>query len=174
MKVANHMRGLVFGGMDGILTTFALLAAVAGSSQTTPNLILVIGTSTVLADALSMAAGEFLSAKAEAELDPAAAAMDVTTPMDKGIAMFIAFTLFGSMPLLSYVITRMTATPQNGFSLSIAITGATLFGLGMVKSSFGPGIWWRSGVEVTAIGGAAATVAYFTAQIVDYFMVQSS
>ena len=38
------MRGIVFGGMDGILTTFALLAAVAGSGRTTPALTLVIGT----------------------------------------------------------------------------------------------------------------------------------
>ena len=50
--------------MDGILTTFALLAAVAGSGGTSPALTLVIGISTVLADGLSMGAGEYLSAKA--------------------------------------------------------------------------------------------------------------
>ena len=66
----RHVRGIVFGGMDGILTTFALLAAAEGAAQTSYSLTLVIGISTVLADALSMAAGEYLSAKAENELQP--------------------------------------------------------------------------------------------------------
>ena len=47
------------------------------------------------------------------------------------------------------------------------ITGCTLFALGTVKSTFGAGIWWRSGLEVSGIGGAAAFVAYFTAQAVE-------
>ena len=45
-KLKQHVHGLVFGGMDGILTTFAMLAAVAGT-QTSNKLILVIGISTV-------------------------------------------------------------------------------------------------------------------------------
>ena len=36
--LAKHVRGVVFGGMDGILTTFALLAAVEGSQQTSDTL----------------------------------------------------------------------------------------------------------------------------------------
>ena len=44
----RHVRGVVFGGMDGILTTFALLAAAAGSHETTMALTLVIGISTCL------------------------------------------------------------------------------------------------------------------------------
>lgn len=176
LDFSKHVRGIVFGGMDGILTMFALLAAVAGSKHMSASLTLVIGTSTVLADALSMGAGEYLSAKAEEELAPRE--LDEPSPIEKGVAMFIAFTLFGSLPLLgcvlSTLLSRSTLLPAEAqpvsLLLSAIITGLTLFGLGAIKSQFGAGIWWQAGFEVTGIGGAAASVAYFTAKIVEKLM----
>ena len=85
-SLQRHMRGIVFGGMDGILTTFALLAAVAGSGGTSPALTLVIGISTVLADGFSMGAGEYISAKAEAEVE-GGTNDEETTPLEKGAAV---------------------------------------------------------------------------------------
>ena len=85
-SLQRHMRGIVFGGMDGILTTFALLAAVAGSGGTSPALTLVIGISTVLADGFSMGAGEYISAKAEAEVE-GGTNDEETTPLEKGVAV---------------------------------------------------------------------------------------
>jgi VIT1/CCC1 family predicted Fe2+/Mn2+ transporter len=163
--IARHIRGVVFGGLDGILTTFALLAAMAGSKQISSSLTLVIGISTVLADALSMAAGEYLSAKAENELggarDP-----DEPGPLEKAVAMFLAFTIFGSLPLLGFV----ASGSSSSFQSSVAITAGTLFALGGIKSQFGIGVWWRAGIEVTSIGGVAAAVAYFSARAVEQFM----
>ena len=170
----RHVRGVVFGGMDGILTTFALLAAAAGSHETTMALTLVIGISTVLADALSMGAGEYLSAKAEAEISTPDASE--AGPVEKGVAMFIAFTCFGAIPLLSYLIAALWVRGLGAaasFQITVAVTGFTLFVLGTVKSTFGDGIWWQSGAEVTAIGGAAASVAYYSAQGVDWLVQRS-
>ena len=107
--LARHMRGIVFGGLDGILTTFALLAAVAGSGGTSPALTLVIGISTVLADGLSMGAGEFISAKAEQELLTSGDSVE-STPLEKGVAMFVAFTVFGAMPLLGFLFTELLSS----------------------------------------------------------------
>lgn len=176
-RLSNHVRGIVFGGLDGILTTFALLAAVAGSQQTSTSLTLVIGVSTVLADALSMGAGEYLSAKAEHEItgQPSTGIAGEPGPLEKGIAMFLAFTAFGSLPLIGVVVStalsRIGGLPADSdFAFSVVITGLTLFGLGGIKSQFGEGIWWQAGFEVTGIGGAAATVAYVTARIVERLM----
>lgn len=57
----------------------------------------------------------------------------------------------------------MAAGTADFFLLSIAITAVTLFLLGTIKSTFGSGTWWSSGLEVSAIGGIAASVAYFSA-----------
>jgi len=171
----KHVRGVVFGGMDGILTTFALLAAVEGSKQTSSTLTLVIGVSTVLADALSMGAGEYLSAKAEDELQ-GPGGEDEPGPLEKGLAMFLAFTLFGSLPLIGSVISTSlsrSVSASSSFTLSVSITGITLFALGAIKSQFGAGVWWQAGAEVAGIGGAAATVAYITARAVESVMGES-
>jgi len=177
VRLEDHVRGVVFGGMDGILTTFALLAAVAGSRHTSTSLTLVIGISTVLADALSMGAGEYLSSKAEAQMEGGVAKANGPSPLEKGTAMFVAFTAFGSMPLLGFIIaaalTNLAGSdvpPDKYFLLSIAITGVTLFALGCIKAQFVQDKWWKSGLEVSGIGGAAACVAFFTAKIVDHMI----
>lgn len=131
----RHVRGIVFGGMDGILTTFALLAAAEGAAQTSYSLTLVIGISTVLADALSMAAGEYLSAKAENELQPPDEGDP--GPLEKGGAMFLAFTLFGSVPLIGYALSvalAVTKESASSFVISTSISACTLFALGAIKS----------------------------------------
>jgi VIT1/CCC1 family predicted Fe2+/Mn2+ transporter len=62
----GFLKPLIFGGLDGILTAFAIVAGAAGGSMPIP-VILVLGFSNILADALAMGVGEFLSSKAENE-----------------------------------------------------------------------------------------------------------
>lgn len=52
--------------MDGILTSFAIVAGATGGQLSVP-VVLVLGFSNILADALAMGVGEFLSSKAENE-----------------------------------------------------------------------------------------------------------
>lgn len=56
----------MFGGLDGILTSFAIVAGSAGAQLSVPA-VLAIGISNVLADALAMGVGEYLSSKSEEE-----------------------------------------------------------------------------------------------------------
>lgn len=60
------LKPIIFGGLDGILTAFAIVAGAAGGSLS-PNTVLILGFSNIFADALSMGVGEFLSSKAENE-----------------------------------------------------------------------------------------------------------
>lgn len=62
----GFLKPLIFGGMDGILTSFAIVAGAAGGQLSVP-VVLVLGFSNILADALAMGVGEFLSSKAENE-----------------------------------------------------------------------------------------------------------
>jgi VIT1/CCC1 family predicted Fe2+/Mn2+ transporter len=168
------MRGIIFGGLDGILTTFAIMAASIGARQKAAT-TLVIGISTLLADAFSMAGGEYLSAKAEQELlDPKAARRMLAelepSPLAKGVAMFTAFLLFGAIPLLGFVASHMAATVLPELEHDVVsglVTALALFALGAVKSQFGKMPWWRSGGEVVLVGGVAAAVAYFSALFAD-------
>lgn len=60
----QYIKSFVYGGMDGIITTFAVVAGVVGASLSS-NVILILGIANLLADGLSMAIGDFLSTKAE-------------------------------------------------------------------------------------------------------------
>ena len=61
---ASYLSDWVFGGIDGAVTTFAIVAGVAGASLST-NIILILGAANLLADGFSMAAGNYSGVKAE-------------------------------------------------------------------------------------------------------------
>lgn len=62
----GFLKPIIFGGLDGILTSFAIVAGAAGGNLS-PQVVLILGISNILADALSMGVGEFLSSKATNE-----------------------------------------------------------------------------------------------------------
>ena len=62
----QSLKPIIFGGLDGILTSFAIVAGSAGG-RLPPSVVLILGFSNIFADALSMGVGEFLSSKAENE-----------------------------------------------------------------------------------------------------------
>ena len=56
----------VFGGIDGVVTTFAIVAGVVGADLSA-SIVLVLGLANLLADGFSMAIGNYLSIKSEKE-----------------------------------------------------------------------------------------------------------
>ena len=69
----DYIRQIVYGGTDGIVTTFAVVAGFAGlSAEGTAEVgvvaVLLFGLANLLADATSMGLGEFLSARSEQDV----------------------------------------------------------------------------------------------------------
>ena len=62
----NYLRDWIYGGIDGSVTTFAVVSGVVGA-QFSPRIILVMGFANLVADGFSMAASNFLGTKAESE-----------------------------------------------------------------------------------------------------------
>lgn len=62
--VHNYLRDWIYGGIDGAVTTFAVVSGVAGA-QLAPWIILALGFANLFADGFSMAASNFLGTKAE-------------------------------------------------------------------------------------------------------------
>ncbi len=63
----NAIRAAVLGGNDGLVSNFSLVMGVAGASASQENVVLA-GTAGLLAGALSMALGEWISVKSSQEL----------------------------------------------------------------------------------------------------------
>jgi VIT1/CCC1 family predicted Fe2+/Mn2+ transporter len=62
----NWLPDFVYGGIDGTVTTFAVVAGVVGANLSTP-VILILGFANLIADGFSMAVGKYSSDKAELE-----------------------------------------------------------------------------------------------------------
>eukprot|EP01025_Chloroclados_australasicus_P052671 TRINITY_DN6148_c1_g1_i10.p1 TRINITY_DN6148_c1_g1~~TRINITY_DN6148_c1_g1_i10.p1 ORF type:complete len:301 (+),score=41.89 TRINITY_DN6148_c1_g1_i10:27-929(+) len=62
----KYIKSVTFGGLDGIITTFSVVAAVAGGSLAA-GVVVIMGLANLLGDGLSMGLGDYLSSKAELE-----------------------------------------------------------------------------------------------------------
>ncbi|HKL65464.1 MAG TPA: VIT1/CCC1 transporter family protein [Roseovarius sp.] len=206
------LRDAVYGAIDGAVTTFAIVAGVAGAGLS-PFVIVALGIANVLADGFSMAAANYSGTKAEfdnrrrlrrveerhirrypegerlevreilAQKGLSGAVLNEATdaitrdrenwialmmegeyglggidphPAAAAVTTFFAFLVAGCLPLLPFIIGL-----DNAFAVSAAMTMVTFFGIGAIKSHWSLSPWWRSAFETLAIGGTAATIAYF-------------
>lgn len=62
----KYLKSWVYGGLDGIITTFAVVAGVAGAALSS-SVVLILGFANLIGDGISMAMGDYLSTKSERE-----------------------------------------------------------------------------------------------------------
>ncbi len=72
-KIGEFLKQIIYGGNDGIVTTFAVVAGFAGAgaegvAQVGGIAVLLFGFANLFADATAMGLGEFLSARSEKDL----------------------------------------------------------------------------------------------------------
>lgn len=65
-NIPNYLRDWVYGGIDGAITTFAIVAGVVGAGLST-KVILVLGFANLIADGFSMAASNYSGTKTEVD-----------------------------------------------------------------------------------------------------------
>jgi VIT1/CCC1 family predicted Fe2+/Mn2+ transporter len=65
----SYLGDFVLGAIDGCVTTFAVVAGVAGAGLTQgPTIVIILGLANLLADGFSMAVGNFLGTKSERQV----------------------------------------------------------------------------------------------------------
>ncbi|CAD8149149.1 unnamed protein product [Paramecium octaurelia] len=62
----EHIKSAVYGGLDGMVTTFSVVAGVAGAGLST-GVVLGMGIANLIGDGISMALGDYISTRSEAE-----------------------------------------------------------------------------------------------------------
>ena len=156
--IARHYIGdLVYGANDGIITTFAVVAGVAGGALSHAA-VLIVGAANIAADGLSMAVGNFLAIRSH---ESARAADNLpeeeSRPLRHAVATFLAFVVAGSVPLVPYVV---PALREEEFSWSIVSTLAALFAVGAARTMVTADRWWIAGLEMLLLGAIVAAAAY--------------
>jgi VIT1/CCC1 family predicted Fe2+/Mn2+ transporter len=213
----------VYGALDGIVTTFAVVAGVEGA-QLSSGIVLILGFANLIGDGLSMGVGSYLSTKSRREYQQSERererwevenypegereeireiyrkkgfkgpdldrAVEIITsdkdvwvetmmqeelgiieetghPFFNGLSTFLSFIIAGFIPLLFFVVAlAFPALGSHTFYMSVFLTGLTLFVVGSLRVLVTRARWWRSGVEMLVVGGAAALGAY----LVGYFL----
>jgi len=217
---ASYLKEIIYGGNDGIVTTFAVVSGFAGASQAGDTslvltAVLLFGFANLFADATSMGLGNFLSERSERDVylaerqkelheitheatkekletifilkekgyseedakkltelyakNPAywvEFMMRFELDMDRGsdhpalnaFATFIAFIVFGAIPLIPYVF--LSQYTDHLFLLSCVSAGSALLILGILRWLVTRISLVRSLAEAFLIGSLASMVAY--------------
>jgi VIT1/CCC1 family predicted Fe2+/Mn2+ transporter len=155
----HYIRELIYGANDGVITTFAVVAGVAGGGLPL-SAVLVVGAANLFADGLSMGVGNYLAIRAhESVLDAQALPVEEAFPFRHGVATFAAFVAAGSVPLIPYMIAPL---PFDRFAASTVFAMVALFTAGALRAAVSTASWWKAGLEMFVLGAAVGAVAFTT------------
>jgi VIT1/CCC1 family predicted Fe2+/Mn2+ transporter len=219
-EAGKYVKSLVFGGLDGTITTFAVVAASKGGSLSA-DVVLLMGFANLVADGLSMGFGDYLSSKAELEFvktekkrekwelenypegekkemielymargvseDDATLVIETLakyknffldlmlveelglmppdetdSPAKNGLVTFVAFAMFGFVPLVPYVFGKAIGGANGNamFGSACGLTALTMAALGAAKAKFTNQNMTSSALYMLLNGSLAAASAY--------------
>ena len=164
----SFIKPAVFGATDGIITTFAVVASVAGA-QLPPSVVIIMGIANMFADGVSMGLGDYLGERSTR----LATAKKSAGVWKTGLVTFCAFVVAGTFPLLPYFLQALGAPIplEYQFGLSVGATLFILFVVGSLRTIIIPRAWWKNGLEVLLVGSAAASVGYALGFLVERFLL---
>jgi len=158
----KNIRAAVYGANDGIITTFAVVAGVAGAGLA-PQIVIILGISNMIADGLSMGLSDYLGERSEQRMKKHLKEKYADEHLwQTGVITFTAFVIAGSFPLLPYFLGMILSgmSVDNQFLYSIVCTGVVMFLVGSLRTLAIGGSYIRNGLEMLFIGAVAAGVAY--------------
>jgi vacuolar iron transporter family protein len=155
---------IVYGGIDGLVTTFAVVAGSLGANVSL-RVALILGICNLLADGLSMATGAYLSHKTKNN-------EQVKKALEVGGVTYLAFLMFGIVPLLGIILAIFT---NLGLSLGVIISFVlTLVGfvvLGYIRAFVEKSTIIRSIAITLIIGTTVAILAYVVGDILSKYLI---
>lgn len=157
----HYLRDVVYGALDGSITTLAVVAGVAGADLGV-RVAVILGLANLVADGISMGASNYLALKSELQQKGESIAHEM--PWRHGMATFAAFLVAGTIPLAAYVV-----TPDPAWALPVAgiVAAATFFVMGASRAPFVGRGRFRCGMEMLVIGVAAGASAYGIGALAD-------
>jgi DNA damage-binding protein 1 len=96
------------------------------------------------------------------------------SPAKGGLVTFIAFVIFGLVPLLPYIFGNIgiRTDPTALFGISIALVALCLFALGAITSMFTIHTWYKAGFYMLILGVVAAGSSFLIGWGVDSIVTQ--
>ena len=148
-RQTDYVRSVVFGLEDGLVSTTGAVAGVAAGTRDA-DVVLLAGVVILAVEALSMAAGQFLSERTVHQVEP----WHRDSLAVGAVLMFVAYIAAGLVPLMPILLMRSMTSVVIGAALAFP----ALFLLGWAKGRVVGVAPRRSGIEVLLVGGVAAAI----------------
>ncbi len=159
-----YIGEFIYGGMDGTITTFAVVAGATWWLLGT-EAVLILGFANLIADGVSMSIGNYLSTKAEAagKKNPNNEAIRTAT------ATFVSFIVLGWFPMIPYIvhILRPEITQTDIFIASSIITWLVFILIGWTKAKITKTPLPSSILQTFGLGTVAAVLAYYVGSVLE-------
>ena len=152
MNLKKYFPEFVYGGMDGLITTFAIITGAAGAQFET-HIIVIIGLASVFADAFSMGASNFVSQRSACRIGELVC--EKGYPLKTAVSTFIAFIIVGIVPLVPFILSF-----QSALMWSLISTFILFFVIGVFEGYFSKSNPIYTGIGTLLIGIVAASIAY--------------
>ena len=147
-----YLRAMLLGAVDGVITSFAVVASASALSDAR-DAALVVGSASVVADGLSMGVSEFLSSDAERTRGVAGA-----PPALLGAACFASFVGAGAVPLAVFLASGGVAA-----AASFSLVELVLLGAARARATGEPLL--RGVGQTAGLGGLAGAAAFGVGQL---------
>ena len=157
----RYIAQFVYGAFDGIVTTFAVVAAASGAGLAS-NVVVILGLANLIADGFSMGASAYLSHTSERKRPKK------TSSYRLGFATFLAFLTVGFIPVLPYlidVVLGLDAAVHTLFIISSIMALVAFLLLGIAKAGASKASLRRSVTETLLLGVTAAVLAYVVGDV---------
>ena len=154
----KYLPEFVYGGMDGSITTFAVISGVIGASLSS-SVVLILGFANLFADGFSMSISNYISTKSRNETSNGPKMNEYKT----SLATFFSFILIGFIPLISFVLASVTNNPllvEKQFEYSFILTGLAFVTVGWFKGIITKKHKVKSVLQTFIIGGVASLLAF--------------
>ncbi len=146
---ASYIRNFVFGVEDSLVSTVGLLSGIAMADVPRATIFLT-GVVLVFVEAISMAAGSFLSEKSAEDFERRRET-SAGRAMADGAVMFFSYFVAGFVPLAPYAFFET----RQAFWISIILSIGALFALGAANARLSHVSIWRSALRMMIVGGLA-------------------
>lgn len=161
----KYFAEFIYGGIDGGVTTFAVVAAATGGGLN-GRVIIILGIANLLADGFAMSIGAYLAAKTNEQAEEGAS-LPMKRAVHVGLVTFLAFFLMGSLPLLWYAGNMFFGLGGDPFLWSSVITGLGFAVVGYLKARVIGGLGLRCALETLLLGSLAAGMAFVVGHLVE-------
>ncbi len=144
-----YLRNFIFGVEDSLVSTVGLISGVAAAGLEQSSII-VSGLVLIFVEAFSMGVGSILSDNSVREYENQRE-ISLAASWWGGVIMFGSYFVAGFVPLTPYLF----GEAGSAFYVSIVLSLAALFGLGLLSAHWSRTNYLRQGVEMFLIGGVA-------------------